>query len=196
MMPVVDIEAFVLAGGKSSRMGRDKGLVLLNGQPMISYVLKALSKTGIPVSIIAHNTDYENFEHPVYIDLIEEKGPIGGLFTAFSHTKAKAVLLISCDMPLVTSEALKQLMDKAEINRIIAATAEGRINPLFSIYPVALLEEVKKRIQDDNLKMTDFILENKYTLVPSIALEMPGIFQNVNTPEELKMTEEKWKDLR
>lgn len=55
MKPEVKIEAYVLAGGKSSRMGKDKGLVLFNGQPMISYVLKALGETGIPFNIIANN---------------------------------------------------------------------------------------------------------------------------------------------
>ncbi|HSI70180.1 MAG TPA: molybdenum cofactor guanylyltransferase [Gillisia sp.] len=195
-MPEVEVEAFILAGGKSSRMGRDKGLVLLDGRPMVSYVLKALSNIDISINIIAHDSEYEKFGVPVYSDIIAEKGPLGGLLTAFSNTKANAVLLISCDMPLVTSEAIQQLLDLAEMDRIIAATVEGRINPLFAIYPVTLKEEVKKRIQDGNLKMTDFILENKHTLVPSISRKMPDIFRNINTPEELKMTEEKWKDLR
>lgn len=195
-MPEVEVEAFVLAGGKSSRMGRDKGLVLFNGHSMVSYVLKALSKTEIPFKIIAHDAGYEKFGPPVYPDLIEEKGPMGGLLTAFSNTQAKAVFLISCDIPLITFEAIKQLLDMAEKKRIIAATVEGRINPLFAIYPVTLTEEVKERIQEDNLKMTGFILENKHTLVSSISRKMPDIFRNINTPEELKMTEERWKNLR
>lgn len=195
-MPEVEVEAFVLAGGKSSRMGRDKGLVLFNGRSMVSYVLKALSKTEIPFKIIAHDAGYEKFGPPVYPDLIEEKGPMGGLLTAFSNTQAKAVFLISCDIPLITFEAIKQLLDMAEKKRIIAATVEGRINPLFAIYPVTLTEEVKERIQEDNLKMTGFILENKHTLVSSISRKMPDIFRNINTPEELKMTEERWKNLR
>ncbi|MCM4158292.1 molybdenum cofactor guanylyltransferase [Antarcticibacterium flavum] len=196
MKKAVEVEAFVLAGGKSSRMGRDKGLTLLNGRPMVSYVLKALSKTKIPVKIIANDREYENFNIPVYSDIVAEKGPMGGLFTALSHTKAEAVFLISCDMPLVTAEAIVQLLEFSGKERIVAVTVQGRINPLFAIYPVILKEEVEKRIREGNLKMTDFILENKHTLVPSIVEKFPEIFQNVNTPEELKMTEKKWKDLR
>lgn len=192
----VEVEAFVLAGGKSSRMGKEKGLVLFNGQPMISYVLKALCETGIPVNIIANNEGYGKFGVPVFPDLVKEKGPMGGLYTAFSHTTAKAVLLISCDMPLVTSEAIKQLLDKAENNQINAPTVEGRVNPLFALYPLSLKQEVEERIIGDRLKMTDLILENKHTLVPSIARENPGIFRNVNNEEELKMTEKQWNNLK
>ncbi|MFN4762894.1 molybdenum cofactor guanylyltransferase [Gillisia sp. Q332] len=196
MKSEVEIEAYVLAGGKSSRMGKDKGLVLFNGQPMISYVLKALAETGISVKIIANNEGYEKFGHPVVADLVEEKGPMGGLFTAFSYTNSKAVLLMSCDMPLVTSEAIKQLLDKAEINLIIAPTEEGRVNPLFALYPLSLKQEIERRITNGRLKMTDLILENKHTLVPSIVRENPGIFRNVNNEEELKMTEKQWNNLK
>lgn len=196
MKPEVEIEAYVLAGGKSSRMGKDKGLVLFNGQPMISYVLKALGETGIPFNIIANNEGYEKFGHPVYPDLVVDKGPMGGLLTAFSNTKAKAVLLMSCDMPLVNCEAIKQLIDKTKNNQIIAPTEEGRVNPLFALYPLSLKQEVERRITDGRLKMTDLILENKHTLVPSIVCENPGIFRNVNNEEELKITEKQWSNLK
>lgn len=195
-MPKIEIEAYVLAGGKSIRMGKDKGLVLFNGQPMISYVLKALYETGISVNIIANNEGYEKFGVPVFSDLVEEKGPLGGLFTAFSYTNAKDVLLMSCDMPLVTSEAIKQLLDKAENNQIIVPTVEGRVNPLFALYPLSLKQEVEERIIGGRLKMTDLILENKHTLVPSIARDNPGVFRNVNNEEELKMTEKQWNNLK
>lgn len=196
MKPEVEVEAFVLAGGKSSRMGRDKGLVLLHGEPMISYVLRAFGKTGIPVNIIAHDIDYEKFGIPVFSDLVEEKGPIGGLLTAFENTKAEMIFLVGCDTPLITSEAVNQMLKLADKDLIIAATAEERINPLFALYPVSLKMQIKDRIASGRLKMTDLIIENKYSLVPSIATEKPGIFRNVNNEEELKMTEEKWNDLK
>lgn len=139
---------------------------------------------------------YEKFGHPVYPDLVVDKGPMGGLLTAFSNTKAKAVLLMSCDMPLVNCEAIKQLIDKTKNNEIIAPTEEGRVNPLFALYPVTLKIEVQKRIVSGRLKMTDLILENNHTLVPSIVRENPGIFRNVNNEEELKMTQKQWSNLK
>lgn len=190
------VEAFVLAGGKSSRMGRDKGMLLLQGKPMVSYILDALEETEIPVKIIANDDTYRSFGFPIYSDIVAEKGPMGGLFSAFENSEAEVVFLVSCDMPLISSEAIKQFLKLADRDSIVAATVGERVNPLFALYPVNLKEEVKERIASGRLKMTDLILENKHTLVPSIAGENPNIFRNVNNEEELKMTEEKWRNLK
>lgn len=190
------VEAFVLAGGKSSRMGRDKGMVLLQGKPMISYVLEAFENTKIPVNIIANDVAYRSFEFPVYNDIVAEKGPMGGLLTAFENSESGVVFLVSCDMPLISSEAINRLLELADKDAIVAATVGERVNPLFALYPLSLKQEVEERIASGRLKMTDLILENKHTLVPSIAGESPNIFRNVNNEEELKMTEEKWKNLK
>ncbi len=196
MRPGVKAAAFVLCGGESSRMGRDKGLVLLKGKPMVSYVLDALKETEIPISIIANNIPYRSFAFPVFSDVVTEKGPMGGLLTAFENSEAEVVFLVSCDMPLISSEVIKQLLELADRDKIIATVVEERVNPLFALFPVTLKKEVEKRIASGRLKMTDLILENKHTLVSSIARERPGIFRNVNNEEELKMTEEKWKNLK
>ena len=58
----------ILAGGKSSRMGEDKGLVLLNGKPMIQYVIEALKEVVSDIIIISNNASYNKFRVPVYSD--------------------------------------------------------------------------------------------------------------------------------
>lgn len=191
----MNLETFVLAGGKSSRMGRDKGLVAINGKSLISYILEKLKKTGLPTSIIANNENYQNFGIPVYEDLVKEKGPIGGLYTAFEKTKAEAVFLISCDMPLIPLEALKEMISFAKKDEIFGVSVEGRINPLFAIYPVQLKHDVAERIASGRLKMTDLISENKHTLVTSIAAETPWVFQNINDDAELRNLKKKWNHL-
>lgn len=188
----VEIEAFVLAGGKSRRMGRDKGLVPVNGKPMISYVLETLKKIKLPVKIIANNAEYEKFELPVCRDVVEEKGPMGGLWTAFHYSEAEVVLLMGCDMPFINPEAINLLLKAADGENITAALVKHRINPLFATYPVHLKESVQNSIASEELKMTDFILRNPHTLVPSVAQEMPWCFRNINNEQELKEAEERW----
>lgn len=189
-------EAFVLSGGKSSRMGRDKGMVLLHGKPMILYILEAVQGAGIKVNIIANDLKYRSFGFPVYADVVMEKGPLGGLLSALRNSEAEVILLLSCDMPLISTEAIKQLLTFADHEKIIAPVREGRLNPLFALYPKSLKPDVEEMIASGRLKMTDFILENKHTLVPSIARDFPGIFRNVNNEEELKMTEKEWNNLK
>ncbi len=196
MILEIRTEAFVLAGGKSSRMGKDKGMVLLKGKPMISYILETLKETGIPVKIIANDPAYETFGFPVYEDVVSEKGPMGGLLTTFKNTEAEVVLLVSCDMPFLNPEAVNMLLEMATRDTIFASTVKERVNPLFALYPVSLKLEIEKRINEGRLKMTDFVLENKHTLVPSLDREMPHIFRNINDEEELKMTEKEWRNLK
>ena len=189
------IEAFVLAGGKSSRMGTDKGLVHLNGKPMVSYVLRALQETKLPVKIIANNPEYEKFELSVCIDVVKEKGPMGGLLTALSNTDADVVLLISCDMPFVNAEAINLLLKAVDEEQITAALVKDRINPMFAAYPAHLKKSVEDTIASEALKMTNFILKNPHILVPSVAQKLPWCFRNINDEQELKEAEEKWSHL-
>ncbi|MBC9797701.1 molybdenum cofactor guanylyltransferase [Sinomicrobium weinanense] len=189
------IEAFVLAGGKSTRMGTDKGLALLRGKPMISYILATLQKAELPVRIVANNNAYEVFGLKVYPDMVPGKGPMGGLFTAFEHTTADMVLLAGCDMPLIPVEMVERLLSDTGHDKIVAPVLLGQVNPLFALYPRSLKQKLEEYIASGRLKMTDFILENKHVLLPPVAEEKPWCFQNINDLSQLREVEEKWGDL-
>ena len=191
----LSIEAFVLAGGKSSRMGRDKGLLPLNGQPMVSRVLKVLQELALPVRIIANKPGYESLGYEVLKDEVLEKGPMGGLYTAFRHSSADLVLLVACDMPLISTEAGCMLMNAASIDHITVAAEGDKLNPLFALYPRGLKEKLKDRLDKGELKMVDFILGTRHILVTSIGEKMPWALRNINNENDLKEVEEKWGDL-
>lgn len=174
-------------------MGRDKGLIDLKGRPMISYVLETLGNCDLPVSIIAHDPNYERFGTRVFQDIIPEKGPMGGLLTAFENTVADIVLLVSCDMPFITEKAVEKLVYRANDNQIVTAVENESINPLFATYPVNLKEKVGEAIRKGDLKMKDFILQNPHVLLPSLEQDFHGIFKNINTEEERRKAEERWK---
>ena len=189
------IEVFVLAGGKSSRMGKDKGLLPLKGKPMISYVLKTLEELALPISIIANKPGYETFGYRVLKDEIPDKGPMGGLFTALQNSEADIVLLVGCDMPLVSTEAFCLLLGSGKVGQITVASEGKRINPLFALYPKKLKEVVKESLEREDLKMTDFILRNSHILVTSIGEKLPWALQSINDKKELQEVEEKWTHL-
>lgn len=186
----ISIEIFILAGGKSQRMGTDKGLRFLCGKPMIAYLLDTLYKTidaHIPIRIITQEESYNQFGLPLLSDLIPDKGPMGGLFTALTHSESAYVLLLSCDMPLVSSEiltALFQAVPTALSDCIIAQTPE-RIHPLLGIYHRDLREKVQDNIHHNHLKMIPFIHANHphFLNMDAIYHRCSECFQNVNTPE-------------
>ncbi len=191
----LSIEAFVLAGGKSSRMGRDKGLMPLNKQPMVSRVLKVLQELALPVRIIANKPGYESLGFEVLKDEVQEKGPMGGLFTALQHSTADLILLVACDMPLISTEAVCMLMNAASTEHITVAAEGEKLNPLFALYPRGLKKKLKDHLDRGELKMADFISGNRHILVTSIGEKLPWALRNINNENDLKEVEEKWRDL-
>lgn len=186
MTSLSTIEAFILAGGKSQRMGSDKGLVKLWGQPLISYSLSLLDSLQIPASIISSNKLYQQFGLPVIKDNLEGKGPMGGLLTALENTRRKNVLLLGCDMPFLTKEVVMALAETSKEKKGAIASYRGQANPLLGIYPLSLLEAVRMHIKQDKLKMQHFVKDFLIPIKDFSGVEKAGeIFTNIHTPEDL-----------
>lgn len=174
------IEAFVLAGGQSSRMGQDKGLMPLRGKPMVSYVIQTLQRAGLPVRIIAHHPAYKKFNLPLYKDSVVEKGPMGGLLTALENTTADLVLLVGCDMPLISIEMIHYLISSVDSEHLVLSVVEDKPNPLFSLYPRTLIAEVRKQIMADQLRMIRFAETSEKTVLRVFSKDVAHCFQNIN----------------
>ena len=91
------IEACILAGGLSSRMGTDKARLRLGRKTLLGHVRAAARAAGLPLRVIRR-------------DIVPRCGPLGGVYTALRSTRAEAVMFLSCDMPFVTGELLQRLL--------------------------------------------------------------------------------------
>ena len=183
------IEVFILAGGKSRRMGTDKGLVKFKGNPMISHIIEILDKLNLKTSIVSSNEEYLKFGKPVYKDVIPNKGPLGGLYTALEYSQAPMVLLLACDMPSINRKGIQSLMTVAEPGKIAIATDRTQISPLFACYPRSLKDKVANALLADELKLQDFISKQSHVVLDLNSLGNTEILQNLNTIEELKAAE-------
>ena len=104
------ITGIILAGGKSERMGTDKGLILYKGKPFIKHVYEAMKAVlGNNIVVVSSNAAYDAFGYRRIEDLIADKGPVGGLYTALKQSKTKLNLVLSVDVPLISSELLKSI---------------------------------------------------------------------------------------
>ncbi len=188
MITLRDIEVFILAGGKSRRMGEDKGLALLKGLPMISHIINTIQAVPLNVSLISSNRDYSQFELPLYEDSIKGKGPMSGLMTALEKTSAPYVFLMGCDMPFINKKAICHLIDCSKKDKITVSETKGYTNPLFAIYPKSILDELKVYIKNDHLKMQDFISSQGHQIIKMDYIESlePNVLTNINSREELK----------
>lgn len=182
----------ILAGGKSSRMGSDKGLVSFKGQPMIQHVIDEVKQLDLPIIIIANNDDYDVFGYPVYKDLVHEKGPVGGIYTALSHSKSEKNIVVSCDTPFVTKEILTQLLNQSNNYDVVIPSLMTKEHPLIGVYDRDILGHFKQQLDLDQLKLKVAYRGLKYKVVPfQIDDEGFGVhaFSNLNTREELKRLE-------
>jgi molybdenum cofactor guanylyltransferase len=182
------IEAFVLSGGKSSRMGQDKGMLPLAGKPMVSHALDNIRQLGIPARIIANLDTYENLGLPVLKDVVAEKGPMGGLLTAMHFCKSSHFLLIGCDTPFIDSHAIEYLLSEMEGHAVTVAYSQGIMHPLFAVYSTSLKEEVSRRISLGELKMQDLIKSVifKPAMMDDVTNSEPYLFFNCNDRKDME----------
>lgn len=190
-----DISAYLLAGGKSSRMGTDKGLVHLHGKPMLQHGLEILQSIFSQVTLISNHPDYPQLGQRVIPDLIPEMGPIGGIYTGLEDSRFELSFFVACDMPMISREAILHLLTNAKNNEITIAAIGGKTQPLFGLYPKIFSGEIKKNIEHQQLKMMDLVqkLKGKCVSLDELGLDIEAAFANVNTPEDLERMESKAK---
>lgn len=183
------ISIFILAGGKSTRMGTDKVLILLNGKPLISYLIETIENFGLPIAIISNEPVYESFGYPVFPDLVKEKGPLGGIFTALSNTESDHCLILSCDSPFTGKDVIQKLISEAVPDQITLGQLSGKLLPFPGVYPRSL----KQSLEANHLKLKSFILEESFRLISwnEGCQDPEREFANLNTPQNLSFWEEK-----
>ena len=184
----MQLTAIILAGGNSSRMGEDKGLLDLNGIKMVEHVIKTLKEITDDIIIISNNLEYKLFALPVFSDTISGKGPIGGLYTGLSKSNSEKNIVISCDSPFVSSNFLKKLLSISKDFDVTVPSYNNRIHPIIGIYNQSILETLEEQINSDELKLMMAIEKLKYQIIEFSSNDKdidPKIFSNINTKEDL-----------
>ena len=178
----------ILAGGKSSRMGEDKGLVLLNGKPMIQYVIEALKEVVSNIIIISNNASYNKFGVPVYSDIIKNKGPVGGIYTGLYHSTTELNFCISCDVPMVSSDFIFWLLNKSGNASITLPMCKDKVHQMIGVYSKQVLSYFKESAEKEHLKLSQ-VNKNMACKIIDIEKEYANfeelIFSNINTKNEL-----------
>ncbi|WP_281336420.1 molybdenum cofactor guanylyltransferase [Flavobacterium eburneipallidum] len=178
---------FILAGGKSQRMGTDKGLLLLNGKPFISHVYEAMQPIfGDNIVVVSSNEAYDAFGYNRIEDLISDKGPVGGLYTALKQSKTKFNLVLSVDIPLITTELVQWLVDNHDDGYLVTQVQVGdKVSPLVAVYDRALRTLLGEHLAGNQLKLRDVIAEVTPQTLP-IPAKWSEQLQNINTEEDYK----------
>ena len=182
----INTNGYILAGGKSSRMEADKGLLLFEGKAMIQYVIEQMQPIFEKLIIVSNNPEYEKFGLEVIPDLIKDLGPAGGIYTALNHSDSALSFIVSCDMPFVTREAMAFVVKNADENQIVLLENQGKMEPLFGLYAKDCEAFWLQLIQQKKLKLQEMV---SYFKLKTISIENNEIFadsffKNINTKED------------
>jgi len=187
----MEVTGIILAGGKSSRMGQDKGLLNLGGRKLVEIAAANLSQVCSGIIISANNSVYQQFGYRVIPDLHKDTGPIGGLYSALSGSKTRFNIALSADLPFVNRELLEYLLGKAEGYEAVAPVSEkGFYEPLCAVYDRSVLPVIDKCIGNREYKMQHFLDKvnlNKILISDSLPFYTPLLFTNINTASDLSL---------
>lgn len=179
-----DVIGVVLAGGSGSRIGGAKATAQLDGQALVSYPLAAaLGALGSVAVVAKDGVELPQLDQRVelWIEPDEPRHPVVGVIEALRRAEGRAVLIIACDLPLLTSEVVALIASAdAEGSVAVLASAAGRPQPLLARYEPAALALLEKF--DTDGPMTEQVMALMPTLV-----EVPAEASfNVNDLEQLK----------
>jgi molybdenum cofactor guanylyltransferase len=131
-----DLAAFILAGGKSTRMGADKAFVMLDGRTMLAHALELARSVTSNVRIVGDAPKFAPFA-PVVEDVFLQCGPLGGIHAALQASQTELNLMLAVDMPFVTMALLEYLISRARNSASATVTvvqAGGGWQPLCAVY--------------------------------------------------------------
>ena len=186
--PDFSCAGWVLAGGQSSRMGSPKALLEIAGIPLVARAVSLLESVCSPVTVVGSPESYSHLSLAAVADELPQIGPLGGILTALARTAADWNLVVACDLPYLTAEWLRYLLERAAHSRarVVLPHSPSGAEPLCAVYHRDAAATIRAAIGEGRLKVTR-ALEGLPIESVSPAEILPfdprGIlFQNLNTP--------------
>ncbi|WP_126455298.1 molybdenum cofactor guanylyltransferase MobA [Sulfuriflexus mobilis] len=186
-----DVAAVILAGGMGRRVGgEDKGLIELNGKPLIAHVIDIIAPQVESLVISANRNikQYEAFSYPVIGDRQEGFcGPLAGIDAAFAATDKPYLLCVPCDSPLLPVNLLALMVAalQASDQPMAIATDAQRLHPVINLMKRSVYEGVRKRLEQGDLKLMQWVEATGYARVDFS--EQPQRLSNLNSPEDIRL---------
>ena len=180
------ISGFVLAGGKSSRMGIDKALLMIQNEPMIQRMISLINPFCHEVFISGQNPEYSVFKVETIPDTYPGCGPIAGIYSSLNLSETEWNLFVSVDVPFVNEDLIRLLIANAFSCDSVIPQHDYGVEPLVAMYNRSCLPVIEEMIISDNFKLQNLIsaLDTKYLNCNDLIKKTPGLFLNINRMED------------
>jgi molybdenum cofactor guanylyltransferase len=186
------ISGAVLAGGRSSRFGRDKALEVWRGKTLLEHGLASLEDYSDRFIVGGTSERYGFAGVPIHADLEPFQGSLYGLARALELAQSNRVAVMACDMPRLTREFWDFMASLEPAPIVIPENADGYLEPLAAIYSKSCRSAIQTALKAKQLRMTGWHANLEVRIVSWAELEPkfgPNLFQNVNTQADLKSTD-------
>lgn len=182
------IVAVVLAGGKNSRIGREKALIELNGSLLLAQELEVLEKIFQHIMIVTSKPEViSNFkQYPKVSDQFKDCGPLAGIQAALDELK-QDIFVFGCDMPFLNETIIRQQIERYKLGNFQALVPKHKegIEPLHAIYSKTCLQAVQEQLTKGNYSVRSFFQQIKIEYLEFQPEEIKWFF-NINTEADLE----------
>jgi len=176
----------LLAGGQSTRMGTDKGFLILNHSSFSNQLVQLgnIISNQVFVSVGSHNRElYKELDVVTVLDVKPEKGPMGGIISVLPLIKTKWFMVVSVDTPLVTKEIISELWGNKTGFEAVVFESKNRIHPLVGLYQTNSKAVWQKAFTENKLKVTTLVESLNVNKVAATKKTIEQL-KNINTPKE------------
>lgn len=182
------ITGIVLSGGKSLRMGTDKGLLDYKGKSLVQHAVDYLRPHCNEILISSNSDIYNSIGYPVIPDLIQNIGPIGGIFSCIKNIDANKVIVTACDMPEIPKTLInKMCLNEPDADLIYLKLSSGRLQPLPLVLGKKTYSSLYTQIESGKYKLGNFINECISNVnLQSHAIQINNLPKNINFAIDLK----------
>jgi molybdenum cofactor guanylyltransferase len=178
------VTGIILAGGRSERMGSDKGLMVWKGKPLVQYSIEALRPFCYHIIISTNNDKYAGFGFPLLKDEYPNIGPMGGLHAGLKASKTEHNLFLPCDMPLINEEVIRLLLQNSENYQAVVPVVDKQFFPVCSYYHSSVLPMLEQEIKAGLYKTILFLQRLRFKELLITGLRLKKLFFNINTIDD------------
>jgi molybdopterin-guanine dinucleotide biosynthesis protein A len=179
----------ILAGGKSSRMGQEKGLVQLGGKRLIDIAIQNLSMVCDTILISSNGDSFNDTGFQVIEDVKPGIGPMGGLYSALLYSETTLNLVLSVDLPFVNEGLFRHLIESSKgYQAAVPWSGQEHYEPLCACYDLSILPLMEAHIKSGNYKLPDLFRQinmNPLPIEPHLPFYHEALFMNINTKDDL-----------
>ncbi len=198
---IADATAIVLTGGRSSRMGRPKALLLFDDEPLIVHIVRALKRVfAEAVVVAAPEQELPPLPATLVCDEVAYQGPVGGIYYGLKAAGSEVSFVTSCDVPFLNFPLISYLISQISNHDVVVPYWQDRFQPLHAVYRKGVRPLLKEQLDRGELRpifLYDKVRTRKITEEEIRRFDPEGLsFLNMNTPEDYEVALKRWQEDR